>query len=266
MSDPQPRPASVLRGAAVDDFHPVPGHPPVEWRVAESPVPYGEAVSEMEAQVARIIAGEGRERVWLVEHPAIYTAGTSARDADLRGARFPVHRTGRGGRHTYHGPGQRVAYVMLDLDRRRPDVRAFVGVLEAWVIGTLARFNVRGERRQDRVGVWVARPDKPPGLDGTPAEDKVAALGIRLKRWVSFHGVSVNVEPDLAHFDGIVPCGILQSHYGVTSLVDLGLPIGMTEFDVVLRAEFERVFGPTADGAELAGAAAVAETMGEPTR
>ena len=267
MSDPHASIPVGPRGAAAAGLMPSVEAPPVEWRVAEAPVPYGEAVASMEAHVARVIAGAASERVWLVEHPPLYTAGTSARDGDLRDARFPVHRTGRGGQYTYHGPGQRVAYVMLDLGRRRPDVRAFVAALEDWVIGALARLNVRGERRQDRVGVWVARPDKAPGLDGTPAEDKVAAIGIRLKRWVSFHGVSVNVEPDLAHFGGIVPCGIAQSHYGVTSLVDLGLPIAMAEFDAVLRAEFERVFGPTADPAvpgapraELADATAVAET------
>ena len=254
------------RGADPVSFRPVAGSPPVGWRVADGPVPYEDAVAAMEAHVARIIAGEAGELVWLVEHPPLYTAGTSARDGDLRDGRFPVHRTGRGGQYTYHGPGQRVAYAMLDLGRRRPDVRAFVAALEDWVIGALARVNLRGERRQDRVGVWVARPDKPPGPDGSPAEDKVAAIGIRLKRWVSFHGVSVNVEPDLGHFGGIVPCGIAQGHHGVTSLVDLGLPIAMAEFDTVLRSEFERVFGPTADAGELAGAAAVAGATGERNR
>ena len=265
LQDPPPR-FPTPRGAEDRGFLSGAGSPPVDWCVADGPVPYGEAVSAMEARVARIISGEACELVWLVEHPPLYTAGTSARDADLRDGRFPVHRTGRGGRYTYHGPGQRVAYVMLDLGRRRPDVRAFVASLEAWVIGALARINVRGERREDRVGVWVARPDKPPGLDGSPAEDKIAAVGIRLKRWVSFHGVSVNVEPDLRHFAGIVPCGIAESHYGVTSLVDLGLPIGPAEFDMMLRAEFERVFGPTADAAELAGAPAVAGATGERNR
>ena len=242
---PAPPPASPRRTDGAG-FHAAPGSPPVEWVVAEAPVPYGEAVAAMEERVARIAAGEAGERVWLVEHPPLYTAGTSARDGDLRAARFPVHRTGRGGQYTYHGPGQRVAYAMLDLNRRRPDVRAFVAALEAWIIGALARLNVRGERREDRVGVWVARPDKTPGLDGSPAEDKVAAIGIRLKRWVSFHGISVNVEPELDHFDGIVPCGIAASHHGVTSLVDLGRPVTLAEFDALLRAEFERVFGPTA--------------------
>ncbi|WP_237480407.1 lipoyl(octanoyl) transferase LipB [Lichenibacterium dinghuense] len=270
MPDDQASTIPAPRGSAAAGLKPAGGAGPVEWRVEEAPVPYAEAVAAMEAHVALVIAGEAPERVWLVEHPPLYTAGTSARDGDLRDGRFPVHRTGRGGQYTYHGPGQRVAYVMLDLNRRRPDVRAFVAALEDWVIGALARLNVRGERRQDRVGVWVARPDKPAGLDGTPAEDKVAAIGIRLKRWVSFHGVSVNVEPDLSHFGGIVPCGIAQSHYGVTSLVDLGLPIAMAEFDGVLRAEFERVFGPTADPAagraELAEAPAVAAAIRERDR
>lgn len=256
----------IPRGAGHAGFRPVAGSPPVEWRVADGLVPYEEAVAAMEERVGRIVAGEAGELVWLVEHPSLYTAGTSARDGDLRDGRFPVHRAGRGGQYTYHGPGQRVAYVMVDLGRRRPDVRAFVAALEDWVIGALARVNIRGERRQDRVGVWVARPDKSRGPDGSPAEDKVAAIGIRLKHWVSFHGVSVNVEPDLGHFGGIVPCGIAQGHYGVTSLVDLGLPIGMAEFDIVLRSEFERVFGPTADAVELAGAAAVAGATGERNR
>jgi lipoyl(octanoyl) transferase len=212
----------------------------VEWAVAEAPVPYEEAVAAMEARVAAIAAGEAPERVWLVEHPPLYTAGTSARDEDLVDpGRFPVFRSGRGGQFTYHGPGQRVAYVMLDLNRRRPDLRAYVAALEAWLIATLAQFNVRGERREDRVGVWVRRPDKGPG-----AEDKIAAIGIRVRRWVSFHGVSLNVEPDLSHFSGIVPCGVRD--HGVTSLVDLGIPVTMPEVDAVMRGAFERVFGGTA--------------------
>ena len=227
-------------------FRAAPGAPPVEWRVAERAIPYDEGVAAMEAHAAAVASGRALERVWLVEHPPLYTAGTSARDGDLLSARFPVHRTGRGGQYTYHGPGQRVAYVMLDLNRRQPDVRAFVAALEAWVIGTLGRLDVKGERRQDRVGVWVSRPDKRPGPDGAAAEDKIAAIGIRLKRWVSFHGVSVNVDPDLSHFGGIVPCGIAAPHHGVTSLVDLGHSIGLAEFDPLLRAEFEDVFGPTA--------------------
>ncbi|HEX8165844.1 MAG TPA: lipoyl(octanoyl) transferase LipB [Beijerinckiaceae bacterium] len=215
------------------------GGPPVEWTVADALVPYDEAVAEMEARVAAIAEGRAPERVWLVEHPPLYTAGTSARDEDLvEPERFPVFRSGRGGRFTYHGPGQRVAYVMLDLQRRRPDLRAYVAALEAWLIATLAEFNVRGERREDRVGVWVRRPDK-----GAEAEDKIAAIGIRVRRWVSFHGVSLNVEPDLSHFSGIVPCGVRE--HGVTSLVDLGIPVTMPEVDAVMRGAFERVFGET---------------------
>ncbi|WP_293800503.1 lipoyl(octanoyl) transferase LipB [uncultured Bosea sp.] len=212
---------------------------PVEWVVAEGLTGYDEAVAEMEARAALIADGLARERVWLVEHPPLYTAGTSARDEDLIAPeRFPVFRSGRGGQFTYHGPGQRVAYVMLDLKRRQPDLRRFVAALEGWLIGALDGFNVRGERREDRVGVWVRRPDKSAGT-----EDKIAAIGIRVRRWVSFHGISLNVEPDLTHFDGIVPCGVSQ--HGVTSLVDLGLPVTMPEVDSVLREAFERVFGPT---------------------
>jgi len=193
----------------------------------------------METRAAAIAAGEARERVWLLEHPPLYTAGTSARDEDLvEPDRFPVHRTGRGGQYTYHGPGQRVAYVMLDLQRREPDLRRYVAALEAWIIGTLDAFNVRGERREDRVGVWVRRPTK-----GQGAEDKIAAIGIRVRRWATFHGISLNVEPDLSHFSGIVPCGVRL--HGVTSLVDLGIPVTMPEVDSVLRATFEEVFGPT---------------------
>ena len=217
------------------------GAPPVEWRIAEGFTPYEEAVTFMEARADAIAGGAARELVWLVEHPPLYTAGTSAKDSDLVDARFPVHRTGRGGQFTYHGPGQRVAYVMLDLKRRTPDVRAFVAALEDWITATLAAFNLRGERREDRVGVWVARPDK-----GAGAEDKIAAIGIRLRRWVTFHGISLNVDPDLDHFGGIVPCGISGTRYGVTSLVDLGLPVSMPEADGALRAAFETVFGPTA--------------------
>ena len=220
-------------------FLPEAGSEPVEWVIADEPVGYEAAVAEMEARAALIADGVARERVWLVEHPALYTAGTSAKDQDLlTPERFPVHRTGRGGQFTYHGPGQRVAYVMLDLKRREPDLRRFVSALEAWLIGTLAAFNIRGERREERVGVWVRRPEK-----GVDAEDKIAALGIRVRRWVSFHGISLNVEPELAHFDGIVPCGV--SDQGVTSLVDLGLPVTMPEVDSALRAEFEQIFGPT---------------------
>jgi lipoyl(octanoyl) transferase len=196
----------------------------------------------MEARVGEILAGEAAECVWLLEHPAIYTAGTSARARDLVDPeQFPVYQTGRGGEYTYHGPGQRVAYVMLDLNRRGRDVRCFVTALEDWVIRALNEFQVRGERRAGRVGVWVERPGKPPLADGSPAEDKIAAIGVRLRRWVSFHGVSVNVDPDLSHYAGIVPCGIAE--YGVTSLVDLGLPVGMADLDLALRRRFEETLG-----------------------
>ena len=241
----RPLPRTAVHIADHAGFKADPRDAPVEWVVADGPVDYAEAVAVMERHVAEMLAGRASERVWLVEHPPINTAGTSARDQDLGTPRFPVHRTGRGGQFTYHGPGQRVAYTMLDLNRRRPDVRAFVAALERWIIETLARLAIRGERRDDRVGVWVVRPDKPGGFAGTVAEDKVAAIGIRLKRWVSYHGVAINVDPDLGHFDGIVPCGISSPHYGVTSLVDLGHVIGMAELDMLLRQEFERVFGPT---------------------
>ena len=220
------------------------GHP-VERRVTPGLASPRGAPPGLEYRAEAIARGEARELVWLIEHPPLYTAGTSARPADLLEPRFPVHEAGRGGQYTYHGPGQRIAYVMLDLRRRKQDVRAFVCALEAWLIATLAAFNVKGERRDDRVGVWVARPDKARGFDGSIGEDKIAALGIRLRRWVTFHGVSLNVEPDLSHFSGIVPCGIAQAHYGVTSLVDLGLPVTMPEVDSILRREFEGVFGET---------------------
>src|SRR3954470_14092116 len=207
--------------------------------ISDALVDYPAAVAAMEARAAAVAAGRAGERVWLLEHPPLYTAGTSAREADLIDPGcFPVYRTGRGGQFTYHAPGQRVAYVMLDLQRRTPDLRRYVAALEAWLIGALAEFNIRGERREDRVGVWVRRPDK-----GEGAEDKIAAIGIRVRRWASFHGVSLNVEPDLSHFSGIVPCGVRDQ--GVTSLVDLGLPVTMPEVDTVLRAQFERLFGPT---------------------
>ncbi len=219
---------------------PTEASPPVEWRVAKQPVAYEPALAAMDARVAAIAAGTAPELVWLLEHPPLYTAGTSARDGELLDARFPVHRAGRGGQFTYHGPGQRVAYVMLDLNRRAQDVRAYVAALEEWLIRTLARFNVRGERRADRIGVWVRRPDK-----GEGREDKIAAIGIRLRRWVSLHGIAFNVAPDLSHFAGIVPCGVSDRRYGVTSLADLGVHVSMPEVDEVLRAEFEQVFGAT---------------------
>ncbi len=234
----------IVRSELAETLLPAAGADPVEWAIAESLVPYDEAVAAMEARVAAIAAGTARERVWLVEHPPLYTAGTSARDEDLvEPDRFPVFRTGRGGQFTYHGPGQRVVYVMLDLQRRTPDLRRYVAALEAWLIATLGAFNIRGERREDRVGVWVRRPEKAPGPSGEPAEDKIAAIGIRVRRWVTFHGISLNVEPDLSHFSGIVPCGVRR--HGVTSLVDLGIPVSMPEVDSVLRATFEDVFGPT---------------------
>ena len=219
------------------------GAPAVRWRITDRPVAYEEAVRLMEDEVAKIAAGEADELVWLLEHPPLYTAGTSADSKDLLAPdRFPVFQTGRGGEYTYHGPGQRVAYIMLDLKRRRQDVRAFVSALEDVVIGTLADMNIRGERREDRVGVWVERPERPRLPDGSTAEDKIAAIGIRLRKWVSFHGFSLNVDPDLDHFSGIVPCGI--SHYGVTSLVDLGQLVMMSDVDTLIRSNFERVFGP----------------------
>ena len=201
----------------------------------------------MTARAAAIARGEARELVWLVEHPPLYTAGTSAQPQELIEARFPVYTAGRGGQFTYHGPGQRVGYVMLDLKRRAPDVRRFVATIEEWIIRTLAAFDVRGERRDDRIGVWVRRPEK-----GEGAEDKIAAIGIRVQRWVTLHGFSLNVAPDLSHFSGIVPCGVSDPRYGVTSFADLGVPVSMHEVDKVLRAEFEKLFGATVDAQTLA--------------
>ncbi|QPB21464.1 lipoyl(octanoyl) transferase LipB [Rhizobium sp. 007] len=233
----------MLRTDLQFSMFPLAGSKPVRWRISDGLIPYSEAVETMEREVALIAEG-GDELVWLVEHPPLYTAGTSANAKDLvQPDRFPVFATGRGGEYTYHGPGQRVAYVMLDLKRRRQDVRAFVVALEEVVILTLDSMNVRGERREDRVGVWVRRPEKPHLPDGSMSEDKIAALGIRLRRWVTFHGLSLNVDPDLDHFTGIVPCGI--SAYGVTSLVDLGLPVMMADVDIRLREAFESVFGKT---------------------
>jgi len=215
--------------------------PRPEWKLSQEPVPYPEALAEMEARADAIAAGRGgheaRELVWLLEHPPIYTAGTSARDADLIDARFPVYRTGRGGQFTYHGPGQRVGYVMLDLKQRSipgkgPDVRAYVQDLEQWLIDTLALFGVKGERRQGRVGIWVARGAR---------EDKIAALGVRIRHWVTFHGVALNIAPDLGHFSGIVPCGVRE--HGVTSLADLGMAVTMAEVDAAMKKSFENIFG-----------------------
>ncbi len=216
-----------------------------EWRISQGKVPYEVALAEMEAHVAAMAEGRAGELLWLLEHPPLYTAGTSARIEDLVDpGRFPVFQARRGGQYTYHGPGQRVVYAMLDVGARGADVRAFVCRMEDWVIATLAEFGVRGERRPGRVGVWVVRPDKTPNPDGTPREDKIAAIGIRLRRWISFHGLSINVEPDLTHFDGIVPCGIRE--HGVTSLVDLGLPVTMADLDAALMTTFPQVFGPEA--------------------
>jgi lipoyl(octanoyl) transferase len=213
----------------------------VEWRISEVLVGYPEALAAMEARATAIAAGEAPELVWLLEHPPLYTSGTSGKATDLLDPRFPLFATGRGGQLTYHGPGQRVAYVMLDLKRRRPDVRAYVAALEQWIIRTLFAFNVRGERREDRVGVWVKRPDKGAGF-----EDKIAAIGVRLRRWVSFHGIAINVEPDLSHFSAIMPCGVVDPRYGVTSLVDLGHPVTLANVDVALKQAFEEIFGGTA--------------------
>jgi len=221
--------------------------PPVEWVVTPGLTQFPDALADMEARAEAISRGEAAERVWLIEHPPLYTGGTSARDSDLLDARFPVHRAGRGGQFTYHGPGQRVAYVMLDLKRRRPDVRAYVATLESWLIETLRAFDVVGETREDRVGVWVARADKPPSAQGEMAEDKIAAIGVRIRRWATLHGVALNVDPDLAHFSGIAPCGIREPHYSVTSLADLGRAATMAGTDVALRAAFETAFGSTFD-------------------
>ena len=215
----------------------------MDWTILPGLAPYPETLAAMEAHVARMAAGTADEAVWLLEHPPLYTAGTSAKAADLTDpGRFDVFTAGRGGQYTYHGPGQRVAYAMLDLNKRGRDVRCFVHALEDWVIRTLAEFNVTGERRKGRVGVWVVRPDKPRNPDGTAREDKIAAIGVKLRRWVSFHGISINVEPDLSHFDGIVPCGIRD--HGVTSLVDPGLPVTMADVDAALMRCFPLAFPP----------------------
>lgn len=209
----------------------------VEWRIFEGLSPYLETIAAMEARVDAIAKGAAPEAIWLVEHPPLYTAGTSASAEELiTPERFPVFKIGRGGQYTYHGPGQRVVYVMLDVSKRGRDVRCFVRALEKWVIASLAEFNLRGEIRPGRIGVWIERPDRAPGPDGDVAEDKIAAIGIKLRRWISFHGISINVEPDLTHFEGIIPCGIRD--HGVTSLVDLGLPVGMGDLDTALMRTF----------------------------
>jgi lipoyl(octanoyl) transferase len=215
--------------------------PPVDWRISAAPVDYADALTEMERRVAAISEGRAGELVWLLTHPPLYTAGTSASDDALLDPRFPVYHVGRGGQFTYHGPGQRVVYVMLDLKRRQPDVRRFVATLEEWIIRTLATFGVEGERRADRIGVWVRRPDK-----GAEHEDKIGAVGVRIKKWVTMHGLALNVEPDLEHFSGIVPCGVRDARYGVTSLVDLGSAATMALVDDALQREFETLFGATA--------------------
>jgi lipoyl(octanoyl) transferase len=221
---------------------PAAGSPPAEWRVSDRPVDYEDALAAMAARAAAIAQGDAPEFIWLLEHRALYTAGTSARPEELIEARFPVHSVGRGGQFTYHGPGQRVSYVMLDLKRRTPDVRRFVFNLEEWIIRTLAAFGICGERREDRVGVWVRRPDKGQGF-----EDKIAAIGVRVQRWVTLHGFALNVAPDLSHFSGIVPCGVFETRYGVTSLADLRCTASMAEVDRALRAEFSNLFGEAED-------------------
>lgn len=213
----------------------------VEWRISDGLTPYADALALQEARVAAIRAGEADECVWLLEHPPLLTAGTSAKPSDLLGPdRFPVHQVGRGGQYTYHGPGQRIAYAMLDLDARGRDVRAYVRKLEEWVIRTLAEFGVKGERRADRVGVWVVRPDRPPLPSGAPAEDKIAAIGVKIRKWVTFHGLAINVEPDLSHYRTIIPCGVRD--YGVTSLIDLGVPVTMTDLDIAMKQAYIEVF------------------------
>jgi lipoyl(octanoyl) transferase len=220
---------------------------PVEWLVSDGLVAYDTALAAMSARAEAIARGEAPELVWLLEHPALYTAGTSSRPQQLLEARFPVHTAGRGGQFTYHGPGQRVGYVMLDLKRRAPDVRRFVATIEEWLIRTLAAFNLRGERREDRVGVWVRRPDKGEGF-----EDKIAAIGIRVRQWVTLHGFALNIEPNLSHFSGIVPCGVADRRFGVTSLADLGRTVSMPEVDMALRGAFAPLFGATVDAQALA--------------
>mgnify|MGYP006265037573 FL=1 len=212
----------------------------VEWVISDAWVDYAAAVAQMEAHVQAMIAGQAAERVWLLQHPPLYTSGTSSDVTQAAGAPFPVYASGRGGQLTYHGPGQRIAYVMLDLRARGQDLRRFIAALEGWIITTLAQMNIKGERREDRVGVWVKRPDK-----GSNHEDKIAAMGIRVRQWVTFHGMSINIDPDLSHFDNIVPCGVENPCFGVTSLCDLGHLVLMSEVDSLLRTEFEAIFGPT---------------------
>jgi lipoyl(octanoyl) transferase len=234
--------ATKTRGGVQTGLLPVAGGPPVEWLESRDLVDYQAALAVMNDRSEAIARGEARELVWLLEHPPLYTAGTSARPHELIDARFPVYEAGRGGQFTYHGPGQRVAYLMLDLKRRAPDVRRFVATVEEWIIRTLATLSVSGERRDDRIGVWVRRRGR-----GQDAEDKIAAIGVRVRHWVTLHGVALNVAPDLSHFSGIVPCGISDPHYGLTSLAALGVTASMPEIDEILRREFEPLFGRTAD-------------------
>jgi lipoyl(octanoyl) transferase len=234
------------RGEVTVGLIPAGRFPPVEWRVSDGLVDYEEALAAMTARAAAIARGEAAELVWLLEHPPLYTAGTSARPAELIAARFPVHKVGRGGQFTYHGPGQRVGYVMLDLKRRAPDVRRFIATLEEWIIRTLAAFGVQGERRDDRVGVWVRRPEK-----GAHCEDKIAAIGVRVQRWVTLHGFALNVAPDLSHFAGIVPCGVSDARYGVTSLAGLGRVATLADVDTALRTQFVLLFGALAEDQAL---------------
>ena len=213
----------------------------VQWEISDGEVDYNTALGKMDNYVQKIISGEADEKIWLLEHPSLYTAGTSANKKDLvEPNRFPVFETKRGGQYTYHGPGQRVVYVMLDLNKRGKDVKKFVENLETWIIHTLAEFNVVGQSRSGRVGIWVERSDKPKNINGLIEEEKIAAIGVRLRKWITFHGLSINVDPDLSHFEGIVPCGIKE--HGVTSLVDLGLPVSMTDLDIALKKNFSKVF------------------------
>ncbi|KEC54999.1 lipoyl(octanoyl) transferase LipB [Bartonella koehlerae] len=229
-----------------DQFKTISGNPPVEWKVSHNLVEYPEALSYMQERVENILEKNASEQVWLLEHPSLYTAGTSANKKDLLAPHlFPVYEAGRGGEFTYHGPGQRIAYIMLDLKRRKQDIRAFISALEEWIIQMLAKFNIKGERRKDRVGVWVQRHSCQSTQNSLSSEDKIAAVGIRVRKWVSFHGVSINVDPNLAHYSGIVPCGI--TNHGVTSFLDLGLPVTMHDIDIALKQVFEQIFGPTID-------------------
>ncbi|WP_455479884.1 lipoyl(octanoyl) transferase LipB [Bartonella sp. B23] len=225
-------------------FKTIPDNPPIEWKISNNLIEYPEALRYMQDRVENILAKNAREQVWLLEHPSLYTAGTSANKKDLLTPHlFPVYEAGRGGEFTYHGPGQRIAYVMLDLKRRKQDIRAFIGALEEWIIQMLAKFNIKGERREDRVGVWIKRSHCSSTQNRNSPEDKIAAIGIRVRKWVSFHGVSINVNPNLAHYSGIVPCGI--TNYGVTSFLDLGFPVTMYDIDIALKQAFEQIFGST---------------------